>query len=512
MKKLFILSYFLFLLSTGLFSQETFFKFTSGYMGRKIYKTENSYITVAINAYSAYNNYLDFEKLSLTGDSITNWRYELDTCSATETLYSQCYTDILDDYAYISGTIVGENTGSLYGFLGKFSSDLQTEIWTIPYILANQSTTFRVIKAKNDTSLILGAYCKNSNDLYTTFLEVDTLGNIRWQKDFDCSGDCNMKPFHILPTQDNGFIFTCYESHINGQPGTEELQTAVIKTDSLGNTQWRHTWGGDTTKNMGSWVVPLDDGNYLYAWTDCYRTGYLGQHNDEGTFRFAKFDINGNIIWYKDMLNHMPQGRSYEISQMELMPDGNIMVSGYIGTEGILIKIDQDANLIWYRELMPPGLSMEENNVYQKMEILGVTFTSDGGFILAGEYFSAPGVIFENGYQSAYAYKLDEYGCYTPGCQIHDAVEEKEKTAEKGFSIYPNPANDFIVIASFVLSEVEGEAKQSQAKTIKIYDLTGEIVKQTPLRGTKQSVQIGDLEKGVYIVRVGKQTKKLIIE
>ncbi|MBN2669947.1 MAG: hypothetical protein JXR60_12070, partial [Bacteroidales bacterium] len=229
-----------------------------------------------------------------------------------------------------------------------------------------------------------------------------------------------MSPFHILPTADNGFIFTCFEDHVNGQPGTEDFQTAIIKTDSQGNLEWRHTWGGDSTKNIGSWVVPLNDGNYLYAWTDCYYSGYLGQHNNLGTIRFAKFNINGNIIWHKNMLNYIPHGRSYEISQMEIMPDGNIAIVGINGIEGLLLKIDQGANYLWHRELMPPNLSLEENTAsYQYMKIMGVTFTSDGGFALAGEYFSAPGGdIFPDGFQSAYIYKLDEHGCYEPNCDV----------------------------------------------------------------------------------------------
>lgn len=499
MKKLFLLFTLYFLLFTNLSAQDTFFRFISGNLGRKIYEYPTSYKTISISAHYAFSNYLDFEELSLTGDSITNWTYELDTCSSTETLYSQCYSDISDDYVYISGTIVGENSGRLYGFLSKFSSDLQTELWSKPYTLANQGNSFRVIKIKNDTSIILGSYNKHNDDLYTTFLETDTSGVIRWQKDFDCTGDCNMKPFHILPTEDNGFIFTCYQSHINGMPGTDEFRTAVIKTDSMGNEEWRETWGGDSTKNFGSWVVPLDDGNYLYAWTDYDYTGWNSQLNMDMTIRFAKFDIDGNVIWFKSLENQIVE-IDYTISQMELMPDGNIIIAASSFIEGGLIKIDQDANLIWHRELMPPGLAYEDNTAtQQQMKILGVTFTSDDGFILAGEYISSAGNMFPDGIQSAYAYKLDEYGCYDIGCSV--GVEEEEITAI-GFSIYPNPAFDFVVIKNI----------SSQDKNCKIYNTQGQIVEQFQIHELETQISTKNWVKGIYFVQVGKQTKKLIVE
>lgn len=519
MKKqiLFLCSFFLVI---HVFSQNTFFKFIHGWRSENIFEAENSYIIPTLNATFPFQNHINFAEVSLSGDSITNWIFEVDSSQTTEVKYSNSFTKKRNNHIYISSHIIGNESNEFYGVLSKFSSDLKTEIWSKSYILSNQSTALSLATFKNDTSLILGSYNKNNNNLYTTFLETDTSGVIRWQKDFNCFGDCNMKPFHILPTEDNGFIFTCFESRINGQPGLDDFQTAVIKTDSLGNTQWRHTWGGDTTKNVGSWVVPLDDGNFLFAWTDNYLTGYMGDANYYATIHFAKFDIDGNVIWYKDMSNDLPvsgnpntaiTGYYYTISQMELMPDGNIIIAGENlqitqGKErlkGLIIKIDQEAEIIWHRSLIPPDLNFEDNTASsQRLKILSATFTIDDGFILAGEYFSSPGNMFPEVYQSAFAYKLDEYGCYEPGCNVHDNIEEIEQPENIAFSIYPNPARNFLVIENSGL----------KIKTCEVYSMQGQLIEQHQIQNVKTEFSTETWKKGVYVVKVGTYIKKVIIK
>jgi len=528
MKKLYLLFVFCFLLFTNLSAQETFFRFVSGWRNQKIQELSSSYVssgTATLNS----DHVIFTEGMSLSGDSIYSYVFQVDTTTQIYHRYTNSIVKI-GNANYSTVYLKTQITQKYYGALIKFNEDFSDTIYSKLYDnLGIDGSSLYLCTIKNDTSLILGSFSKTGDNLYTTFLETDTLGNIRWQKDFDCSGDCHLGPFHILPTEDNGFIFTCYEDHINGQPGVESVQTAVIKTDSVGNTQWRHTWGGDSTKNFGSWVVPLDDGNYLYAWTDYDYTGWNAQLNMDMTIRFAKFDIDGNIIWFKSLENQIVE-IDYTISQMEMLPDGNIIIAASSFIEGGLIKIDQEANLIWHRELMPPGLAYEDNTAtQQQMKILGVTCTSDGGFILAGEYISSEGNKFDEFFQSAYAYKLDEYGCYTSGCQIHDAVEEKLEIQvseeDNGFLISPNPANDNLQLTI--------KNKQLDIKSVEIYNMQGQLIRVIPseynkrgnlsqtnrdshrsddLRYDELRINISDLEKGVYIIRVGKQTKKLIIK
>jgi len=430
--------------------------------------------------------------------------FYIDTASQTYHIYNNSIVKI-GSFNYSASYFKGTLSNKYQSILIKFNETYSDTLYTKTYnSLGVDGSMLWVINKKNDTLLVIGSYNYQNNNSYSTFFETDTAGVIRWQKDFDCAGDCNMKPFHILPTEDNGFIFTCFESHINGQPGVDDFQTAVIKTDSLGNTQWRHTWGGDTTKNVGSWVVPLDDGNFLFAWTDNLYLGWNGDYKSGSTIHFIKFDIYGNVIWHKDLSNYLVD-RNYSISQMELMPDGNILVSGYNPVWGLMLKIDQDANYIWHRELMPPGLAYEDNSAsMQNLKILGVTFTSDDGFILAGEYFSSPGNMFPEVYQSAFAYKLDEYGCYEPGCNVHDNIEVVELNEAVGFTLQPNPTKHFVQVKSSKL----------KVESVAIYEITGGLIKKISVKETTDSftLDVSDLKSGIYLVKIGEQTEKLVIE
>jgi hypothetical protein len=157
--------------------------------------------------------------------------------------------------------------------------------------------------------------------------------------------------------------------------------------------------------------------------------------------------------------------------------------------------------------MLPPGLSMEENNVYQYMKILGVTFTSDDGFILAGEYLSSPGGVFSNTFQSAYAYKLDEHGCYEPNC--HVGVEEIEEP-KQSFSLIPNPVAQGNNIQC-AINNVQWSLESIEGSMLKIYNLTGKLVKQLIIDNSQLIIETEGLESGIYIVKIGELSQKLVI-
>jgi len=70
------------------------------------------------------------------------------------------------------------------------------------------------------------------------------------------------------------------------------------------------------------------------------------------------------------------------------------------------------------------------------------------------------------------------------------------------FRIYPNPSNDFIVI----------KGVSSNTENIEIYNLSGNMINQYKYQGLETKISIADLSRGVYLVRIGKEIKKLIIE
>ncbi len=108
--------------------------------------------------------------------------------------------------------------------------------------------------------------------------------------------------------------------------------------------------------------------------------------------------------------------------------------------------------------------------------------------------------------QQMWLVKTDSMGCDGTGDFMDDCtnVMLNEFVNNPTFDIYPNPANDFIVIAS--------KAKQSQSKNIELYNIQGQLVKQFKVANSELKIQVGDLEKGIYFVKLGRETRKLIIE
>ena len=67
--------------------------------------------------------------------------------------------------------------------------------------------------------------------------------------------------------------------------------------------------------------------------------------------------------------------------------------------------------------------------------------------------------------------------------------------------MYPNPANSQIVIATD-LSQPSGE--------VLITDMTGKIVKQIKTQNLSTEVDISNLKKGVYFVKLGDMMERLV--
>lgn len=79
-------------------------------------------------------------------------------------------------------------------------------------------------------------------------------------------------------------------------------------------------------------------------------------------------------------------------------------------------------------------------------------------------------------------------------------VEGFDELAKTNFSIYPNPASSTIII----VCEAKGTAK--------IFDMTSRCVKEVQIEGVNTTINIEDLNKGVYFISVNESVKKLVVK
>ncbi len=76
---------------------------------------------------------------------------------------------------------------------------------------------------------------------------------------------------------------------------------------------------------------------------------------------------------------------------------------------------------------------------------------------------------------------------------------------ENEIKIYPNPANDYVIIENILNTE-------NQSTKITAFDAQGKTVFDIFTKENALKVDVSNWERGLYLVKIGKQTKKIIVE
>lgn len=82
------------------------------------------------------------------------------------------------------------------------------------------------------------------------------------------------------------------------------------------------------------------------------------------------------------------------------------------------------------------------------------------------------------------------------------AINEKQNTA---FVISPNPTKDFVTVKLL-------ESQLKEMTSVEIYNLSGQLVKQEELQTTESGISVESLDKGIYILKIGEQKQRLLVE
>ncbi|MGB0391072.1 MAG: hypothetical protein ACPGD5_05855, partial [Salibacteraceae bacterium] len=143
------------------------------------------------------------------------------------------------------------------------------------------------VKQTADNGFIICGYSNSGgNGGYDGYLvKTNDTGAVEWTKYF---GGFDWDKFYDLEiTPDGGFMIVG-ETHSFGAGGADAW---VIKTDSLGNTEWEKTYGGTYT-DIAHALIKTSDGNYAF----CGENGSETPAN-KGDAWLVKFDGNGNIVF-----------------------------------------------------------------------------------------------------------------------------------------------------------------------------------------------------------------------
>lgn len=165
-------------------------------------------------------------------------------------------------------------------------------------------------------------------------VKTDADGNTLWHRYYgdEQSGDWDYGRSVDL-TSDGGYIIAG-ENHFGGAGGADVY---LIKTDSLGEVVWSHTYGGPNY-DKGFSVDATTDGGYVVAgWTESFGAGQRDVY-------LVKTDANGETLWTRAFGG---PGKEWAYSVQET-DDGGYIIAGWTDSFGAggmdVYVIKTDAN------------------------------------------------------------------------------------------------------------------------------------------------------------------------
>ncbi|MDD3875344.1 MAG: T9SS type A sorting domain-containing protein [Bacteroidales bacterium] len=242
------------------------------------------------------------------------------------------------------------------------------------------------IKQTTDTGYIILANVSGFSGNTNVYLfKIDKYGAFMWDKIYADTAVFWAEKMEV--TSDKGFIITGYTN----KEAAMGYNIFLIKTDSLGNKEWKKYYGGPDW-DFGTDVTIDSSGNY-YVTGNTYSYG-----SGEKDVYLLKMNSSGDTLWTKTFggLNE-EAGNSLVVCQ-----NNDIVITGYTNSFGagnydyLLLRYDSSGQLLWNRTFG----GLEDDKALAVKEI-----PYDNHFIIGG-YSNSYG----NGYYYFYFIKASPDG------------------------------------------------------------------------------------------------------
>ena len=227
----------------------------------------------------------------------------------------------------------------------------------------------------------------------------------------------------------------------------------LVKTDSLGDTLWTKTYGGNNN-DFGYSVSQTADGGYIL----------LGSSESFGVgaadFYLIKTNANGDTIWTRTY-----GGNDYEYGySVAVTTNGGYILLGSTSSFGAgssdiwFIKTNSIGDTLWTRTY--GGIGSDGGSSVQQ--------TSDEGYIITGMTKS-----YGSGNADIYLIKTDSLG----NVGVEEQTDKRPRNREKRLACHPNPFIESVEIQLHGVTEY-GCIGESE---IQIFDVTGRKVREISL-------------------------------
>ncbi|OYD15047.1 hypothetical protein CH333_06660, partial [candidate division WOR-3 bacterium JGI_Cruoil_03_44_89] len=327
-------------------------------------------------------------------------------------------------------------------------------LWTHTYGGSDWDAAYSVQNTPDGGFVIVGftaSYGAGSADVY--LIRTDSLGDTLWTHTY--GGSDGDKGWFVQNTPDGGYVITgdtwSYGAGIH--------DVYLIRTDSLGDTLWTHTYGG-SVNDCGYSVQNTPDGGYIIVGeTNSYGAGVFDVY-------LVKTDSLGDTLW-----THTYGGSDWDAAySVQNTPDGGFVIAGLTDYHGVgsgdvyLIKTDSFGDTTWTKTY--GGSDVDRGECVQN--------TCDGGYIIAGYTYS-----YGVGSIDVYLIKTDETG----STGVEEVNHNSLITDYPPLKVYPNPFVWCCCTAS------------SGHNLLHIYDLSGRLIETT-----KSNIIGKDLNVGIYFI------------
>lgn len=430
-----------------------------------------------------------FIKLDLEGNNINSKCYDYSIDSRVLSYYQgslrkSSFNEEYYNVGYSKYFLTNKNL--ITGLIYKINSEFDT-LWTRTYTdiqKPNDSNHifYHMSLISNDNLIIAGDIRINSTNHKALLMLVDSSGNEQWRRYFD-SGPYN-RGINVIPTTDGGFALSCYK----WVPQNNTSHNYLIKTDSLGNEQWRRFIGG-LYKDGPLYLANSPDSTIVGAYE--YSDGLAPSSSDSyNRIAVVKYTLQGDKLFEKiygeSILNRW-------VSSITPDNQGNFVVSGSnkfyppegnYSYEGSLLKVDNNGDFVWYRQYRHPSTTVSFNYLE------GVTHAPEGGF-------AAVGVIY--GFhpdplgQDVWIIKVDSMGCINfDDCWVGEKELPLPQNKTTMLRVHPNPAKDRIQLDF-------GPDELHLPKTLSLYDSFGQLRQTLILEPGLSEANISGLPPGMYV-------------
>jgi len=500
-----------------------------------VVKTDSDGDTIWTYSYSGSEYYSGMEikqssdngYIIIGGDIDDLWLCKLD--SSGNYLWDKIYGGGWHDYGH---SVDQTNDGGFIvtGSTSSFSPQHNDDIWLLKTNSLGDTLWTKVIGGTDDDNgysvqetddggIVLGgetnSFGAGASDIW--LLKMDEDGDTIWTRtyggaNYDECGEVNQ-------TKDGGYIIIGYTKSF----GAGSYDCWLIKTDSLGNTQWTKTFGG-TGQEYAYCVDELENGGYIFSGkTYSYGMGAFDMY-------LVRTDTLGNLVWSRTGISVNGDGAN----SVEQTFDGGFIVGGFVYKYAALMRLAPE-NLLPSVNVLNPngGEELIINSEYS------ITWNSNGIDSVMIDYSTNNGA----GWMTVTSSIPASLGTYlwtipnTPSIQclikisdiinlnVNDqsdslfaikdisGIEEDEiPESYKLFNNYPNPFNP--------TTKIKYQIPELSLITIRVYDVLGKEIatlvnEEKPVGNYEVDFDGTNLTSGIYFYRLQAgdyiETKKMIL-